>query len=357
MSAQLKDVEWSEFVLGTIFNISATKSSIDKKKLRTEQGVTPYITRSEKSNGIDFFVCEQEQKYIKDNKNVITIGLDTQTVFYQPHAFYTGQNIQILANESLNGWNAKFLIPLIKRQLEKFSWGGNGATLSRLRRSKIVLPINASNEPDYAFMEQYMHQKEQEKLAKYHAYIRKRLGTKIEFEVVPQLSKKAWGEFFIEDVFYVKAGKRLTKSDMNVGAIPFIGASDSNNGITAFISNKNSSFDQNVLGVNYNGSVVENFYHPYQALFSDDVKRLSFKNVDGNRFLYIFAKAMILQQKCKYQYAYKFNETRMLRQKILLPVNANGEPDYPYMENYAKNLEFEKLSVYAQKKKLQLSQY
>ena len=44
----------------------------------------------------------------------------------------------------------------------------------------------------------------------------------------------------------------------------------------------------NVLGVNYNRSVVENFYHPYKAIFSDDVKRLSLKEVEGNEFLYLF---------------------------------------------------------------------
>ena len=163
-----------------------------------------------------------------------------------------------------------------------------------------------------------------------------------------RLNEVKWGEFFIEDIFHVKSGKRLKKSEMNLGRIPFVGASDSNNGITSFISNKNSSLDKNVLGVNYDGSVVENFYHPYQAVFSDSVKRLTFKNIEGNKFLYLFAKTMILQQKSKYQYAYKFNEGRMLRQKILLPINSRSEPDYSYMENYVRNLEAVKLNAYAQ---------
>ena len=47
------------------------------------------------------------------------------------------------------------------------------------------------------------------------------------------------------------------------GQKPFIGASDSNNGVTAFVKNTNTSEDRNVLGVNYNGSVVENFYQMF----------------------------------------------------------------------------------------------
>lgn len=153
------------------------------------------------------------------------------------------------------------------------------------------------------------------------------------------LSNKKWKEFFLVDIFEIKSGKRLVKENMRIGSIPFIGASDSNNGITNFISNKNSSTDKNVLGVNYNGSVVENFYHPYLCTFSDDVKRFSTKNVEGNKYIYLFIKNAILQQKQKYMYGYKFNEGRMLKQKIMLPVNSKGEPDYEFMEEYMKGKE------------------
>lgn len=161
-----------------------------------------------------------------------------------------------------------------------------------------------------------------------------------------ELTNREWKEFFIEDVFTIKSGKRLTKADMINGEIPFIGATDSNNGITEFIANKNSSLDKNVLGVNYNGSVVYNFYHSYEAIFSDDVKRLSFKEFEGNKHSFLFVKALILQQKSKYEYGYKFNGERMKRQKILLPVNSKGKPDYEFMESYMQQKEKELLRTY-----------
>lgn len=161
-----------------------------------------------------------------------------------------------------------------------------------------------------------------------------------------ELTNKEWKEFFIEDVFKIKSGKRLTKADMISGNIPFIGATDSNNGITEFIANKNSSLDKNVLGVNYNGSVVYNFYHSYEAVFSDDVKRLSFKEIEGNKYIFLFIKTLILQQKSKYEYGYKFNGERMKRQKILLPVTSNGKPDYAFMETYMKQKEKQLLKKY-----------
>ena len=108
------------------------------------------------------------------------------------------------------------------------------------------------------------------------------------------LHDREWKEFRICDIFIIKAGKRLTKSDMTSGNKPFIGATDNNNGITEFVSNTNVSEDCNVLGVNYNGSVVENFYHPYTCIFSDDVKRFQTKQVQGNKYIYLFMKTVIL---------------------------------------------------------------
>lgn len=155
-----------------------------------------------------------------------------------------------------------------------------------------------------------------------------------------------WGEFKILDIFSIYPGIRLTKADMIEGDTPFIGATDSNNGITAFCGNDNASRDYNVLGVNYNGSIVENFYHPYSALFSDDVKRLHLKDTEGNKYIYLFIKQCILKQKQKYEYGYKFNGERMKDQIILLPIYEDGTPNYSFMEEYMKQMEKRLLTKY-----------
>lgn len=62
-------------------------------------------------------------------------------------------------------------IKSIKNTLSIFSWGGNGATLTRLRRSKIMLPVDESGNPDYAFMEQYIKEREQQIVQNYIDYI------------------------------------------------------------------------------------------------------------------------------------------------------------------------------------------
>ena len=341
----LDSVEWGEFFIGGetgLFDVASTSSGIDKNKLNQSGGNIPYITRSEENNGINLFVSdEQNSKYQKDAGGVITIGLDTQTVFYQPQEFYTGQNIQILKNKKLSKYSSLFIIPLLKIQMEKFNWGGNGATLTRLKRTRIVLPIDLKGKPNWKFMEDYIKQEMKVQSGKVASYYENKL-MKLGFELLDL--DVEWKEFWMEDILDIKPGVRLTKADQIDGNIPFIGASDANNGVTEFVENTNKSLDSNVLGVNYNGSVVENFYHSYDCIFSDDVKRIKFKKSEyGDEFTYLFLKQMILSQKNKYQYGYKFNAKRMSRQKIMLPIDKNGEPHWEYMSNFIKKLEKENI--------------
>lgn len=147
----------------------------------------------------------------------------------------------------------------------------------------------------------------------------------------------SWKEFFLEDIVTIGNGKRLTKADMQCGNMPFIGASEMNNGITGYTSSINESLDNNVLGVNYNGSVGFSFYHPYNAIFSDDVKRVKWiDNQHNNKYTLLFLSSMIRQQKIKYAYGYKFNTKRMQRQKIMLPVTSDDSINWQFMEEYMK---------------------
>jgi hypothetical protein len=351
MIPSIEEKQWSEFCIGGesgLFEIRSSSSSIDKNKLENNKEIksTPYITRTNKDNGIaDFIAQKQKGNPSLEEGNTITIGLDTQTVFYQTSSFFSGQNIQILRSKSLTKNIAMFVIPLIKKQLTLLNWGGNGATLGRLNTKKIMLPINLKGEPDYEYMEQFIKVVMNKRQLKYIRYAEKQL-MQLKYREIEPLKKKEWSPFFIDDIAEVSPGKRLTKTEIREGAKPFIGASDANNGITNFVSNTNSSEDKNVLGVNYNGSVVENFYHPYTAIFSDDVKKLSIKAVKGNQYLYLFLKNTILKQKNKYQYAYKFNEARLKRQKIMLPISSNRKPDWKFMKQYMINLHYKKLKEY-----------
>ena len=64
---------------------------------------------------------------------------------------------------------------------------------------------------------------------------------------------------------------------MKKGNINFIGATDSNNGVTNKIGNDEYCFTGNKITVSYNGSIARAFYQKNAFWASDDVNVLSLK--------------------------------------------------------------------------------
>ena len=168
----LSEKSWKRFRVfeDGILSIKTTDSSIDAIRLKSgSTTIVPYITRSDANNGIARFVSESNYEYGSDEGGCITVGLDTQTAFWQAYKFVTGQNIQVITGEQLNEYTAMFLIPLLRTQMSaKFNWGGNGATLGRMKNLEVMLPVNDSNEPDWDYMEQYSRNM---MIRKYRAYL------------------------------------------------------------------------------------------------------------------------------------------------------------------------------------------
>lgn len=54
----------------------------------------------------------------------------------------------------------------------------------------------------------------------------------------------------------------------------------------------------------------------------------------------------ITNQRAKYGYGYKMGTGRLKRQKILLPVDADKQPNWEYMERYMQNLEQRQILEY-----------
>lgn len=163
---------------------------------------------------------------------------------------------------------------------------------------------------------------------------------------LPALHCKEWRAFTVDELFTVTSGKRLESRNKQPGRLPFVGATEHDNGVTGFVGNTNQSQDCNVLGVNYNGAPCVAFYHPYTCLFSDDVKRLHLRHHPNNPWVLLFLKVAFAQQRSKYSYGYKCHDKRLLRQKLMLPVTTNHEPDYAYMEQYSKSLIYRKYQQY-----------
>lgn len=151
------------------------------------------------------------------------------------------------------------------------------------------------------------------------------------------LDARNWEAFFIEDVAEIISGRDIYEKERLDGLIPYITATANNNGIGYFVANNNETLESDCLSVNRNGSVGYCFYHPYKALYGNDTRKLRPKM--NNKYVSLFISICITKQREKYGYGYKMGTGRLKRQRILLPVDVNNNPDWQFMEDYMKQKE------------------
>lgn len=346
---KLNEKEWktfSAFSDNGLFHIATTNSSIDAVRLKDgEDKTVPYITRSDISNGVARFVSTENYDFGSDDGGCITVGLDTQTAFYQPYKFVTGQNVHVVTGEQLSEEVAYFLVTILRKQMQaKFNWGGNGATLGRMKRLLVMLPVDDSGRPDYGYMAQYASEMRKNMLTRYRNYVARRLS-QMEYKDIPALSEKEWKDVELGLIADISSGRDIYAQERIVGDTPYITAGTANNGIGYFVGNDNDSKARNAISVNRNGAVGEAFYHPYEALYGNDCRRVNLHDADDEA-TQLFVVQCISKQKKAFSYSRKLGTARLKRLHVMLPVDDNGELDYAYMAQYAKNMMLRKYKQY-----------
>ena len=132
------------------------------------------------------------------------------------------------------------------------------------------------------------------------------------------------------------------------GNIPLVSAGSGNNGICKFIKDNDGIseiFENNLITIDMFGKI---FYHPYKfySVSHGRINILIQKNNMNKNVLLFFATALENRFLNKYSFANMCNKRRLEREIILLPTTPQGEPDYQFMENYIKNLMYEKYNKY-----------
>jgi len=336
----LEDVEWGEFFIEELFfssrgnAINLSSRNMDEK-LENSYAV---ISAKDSNNGISGF--SKAMKNEKIYNGVITINNNGSVgySYFHKYNFIASSDVTILTprnnNINLSKSTLIFITECLQRiAKDKFAYGYK-ASNNRLNRTKIMLPIDKFNNPNWTFMEEYINErntKHREELKEYYKY--RLLDLIINPEVLTDVE---WREVFIEEVAEIYSGKDIYEKERTMGDTPYITATANNNGIGYFVGNNNKTLDSECISVNRNGSVGYAFYHCYEALYGNDTRKL--KPFRKNKYTALFITHAITSQKDKYGYGYKMGTGRLKRQKIMLPVSY-GEINYKYMENFIKNIE------------------
>ena len=359
--------EWKCFHFVDIFDIQ--KGFYNKKPETSETERIPFLGATANNNGVTGW-CSlraiENASRTGDDKNepmsrkmfsggciAVTNNGSVGHAYYWPHEFTCSHDINplFLKDRELNKYLAMFLIGAIEKQAVCFEYARKWRP-ARMVKSKIMLPVNESGEPDYQFMEDYMCKLMAEKKKQYRNYAKHQIAelrTNLndrQTDWQSQIDSHKWKPFIVKDIADVYSGHDIYAQERISGSTPLVTAVGVNNGIGYFVGNDNDSRAEGSISVVRNGaSVGKAFYHKYSALYGNDCRRMKLKNVQSE-YISLFITQAIRMQKEAFSYSRKLGTDRLENLKIMLPVTETGTPDYDFMELYGKLMLLRKYDQY-----------
>ena len=346
---------WKYFCYNKIFTIKKGKRLT---KFAQIEGNIPYVSSKSTNNGIDGYI---DNGYTDENCISFACYGCIGEVFYHSGKVWISDNCNViyLKNQELKASIALFLISIFYKEKYKFSYGMTGKK-ERLKTFKIKLPVNKNGLPDWSWMENYIKNLVPKLPQKAKSVWNKTFDKRAISDKKLSFNTENWKWFRYDEIFDIKKGFYNKKPDENEkGKTPFIGATDSNNGITSFhdletIENSSKTgegnnadieekiFKPNCITVSNNGSVGFAFYQSQEFTCTHDVNPLYLKNKGLNVYIAIFLCTLIEMEKYRWAYGRKWRPVRMPKSLIKLPITKDGSPDWQFMEDYIKSLPYSK---------------
>lgn len=340
--------------LDEIFNICyGSQLDLNKCEICGKNQGFNFVNRSNSNCGVSARIQKIDKKEpFKAGSITVAMGGSVLSSFVQQEDFYTGQNVKVLVPIEEMGLAEKlFYCQCIEANRFRFSTFGREANYtfdSLLVPAREEVPQNVKT---------------------------KCIGTPFESKPIArkaiELNMSKWHWFRYDEVFEICKGFYNKKPDENpLGNIPFIGATDSNNGITSFHdletieessktgSEPNASLDEKIfkegcITVSNNGSVGYAFYQNKKFTCTHDVNPLYLNgrwDVNLNVYTAMFLCTIIEKEQFRWDYGRKWRPKRMPASLIKLPAIDTGnkdksgktiyEPDWQFMEDYIKSLPY-----------------
>ena len=331
---------WKEFRIGDLFDVEYGSFIAQKDSVNESDGF-PHVTTSGINNGISYYV----ENSMFDG-NCITVASDGAmgASFYQANPYSASNIVSNLVpkeNTPLNEYNAQFICSLLRKESEKYSWGGFKFSVGRVRETMLLLPATPSGDPDWDYMEAYMKKMEEKAKERMDSLEEMRKQEKKKIDV------SGWGEFHLYDLFDISMGNKFDKSKMNTfeDDVNFVGRSALNNGVVcsvSFVKDKNGEditpYKAGDVTIALGGSIGSCFIQDRDFYTSQNVCVLI--NDDMNEYVKKFIVTSIYASCANYE-AFVDELNRHIKTDFIikLPVTSTGTPDWGYMEQYMREME------------------
>lgn len=335
----LGTLDFQPLLITEVFeHLAASSVWYDKNKLDPGAGPFPYVSRSAARNGHESAVKVQDLP--PNAGNAITVGVDTQTVFYQPMPFYTSVNVQVLRHPRLSAINGPVLVAILREQMMKFQWG-NGASLVRLRATRIMVPVTGDQHGNQVVDWDGLDRLGSELLDRVIRHTRSARQThEGDDDSLPDLR---FEPMLIPDVFDVcrQAPAWLNTNQVVSGAIqyPHVTNTARRNSVAGFIARQKVPPNHgNVITVGIDTQVVAYQPVPYYGATKVLELRAPMLNEANAALLMTSLREAIT----KFSWGHKASAVRLRATRIMVPVttDANGQPcvDWDGMTAYGRAL-------------------
>jgi len=189
----LNDVEWGDLFIYDLFNLVRGNATDLSKRSLQELSKDSYavISAKDQNNALLGFSKLKNGEVVY--KNVITVNNNGSVgySFYHAYTFIASSDVSVLTPKCDIDPAAMIFITrcLQNVAIEKFAYGYKAAN-DRLRKTKILLPINDNGTPNFQFMEGYIKEREQKQIETLTRYYSDKLN---EINMSLIALKKSWG--------------------------------------------------------------------------------------------------------------------------------------------------------------------
>ncbi|OUC09993.1 type I restriction modification protein [Helicobacter pylori SS1] len=167
--------------MGDLFEVLSSKKIYHANTIKIHdtqiENSYPYVVRAATNNGIKGFIIDDPT--FANKKNTLSFAQDTFTVFYQKQPYFTGNKVKILkpkfafkSPKILHSISA-----ILQFILKPLTWG-LGSTTESIAEFKFSLPLKPTanaqtlEDIDFDFMEKFIAELEQCRLAELQAYLK-----------------------------------------------------------------------------------------------------------------------------------------------------------------------------------------
>ena len=184
-----------------IFHVN-NSHNILQSSILAGSGSIPYVTAGESNNSVSAYISYDRDLIEKGNS--IMIGGKTMVITYQAEDFFSNDshNLVLYAKDDnlRNELIQLFLVTSLSKSLKPiYSWG-DSISKAKIKKDKLRLPVTASGEIDYHFMETYIRAQEKLAIQRVKDWREKEIATTkevVEADTVRPTSKKKRNARFI----------------------------------------------------------------------------------------------------------------------------------------------------------------